>query len=112
MGMHRIRLLKELDKEQKVPEEEYVEMVRQKMNKVVRLSEAECSALTLDDLETIDRSRNYVLPNAYKRKLAEYREVYKIPTPEDEARDAEERNRQYRLDAAKKAYDEQLSKSK
>lgn len=46
MGMHRIRLLKELAKEQKVPKEEYVEMVRQKMNKAVRLSEAECSDLT------------------------------------------------------------------
>lgn len=110
--MHRIKLLKQLEKEQKVPEEEYVEMVRKKMQKVIRLSEAECSGLTFEDLDSIDRSRNYVLPNAYKRKLEEYRKVYRIITPEEEQKELEDSIREQRWAAAKREYDENRNQNK
>ncbi len=52
--------------------------------KTVRLSELDCARLSLEELEYIDRSKNYVLPNSAKLKVAEYRKVYNIQSPEEE----------------------------
>lgn len=53
-------------------------------HRLIRLNEAECKNLSLDELEMLDRSQNYVLPLSYKMRIKEYREVYKIPSPEED----------------------------
>lgn len=88
-----------------MPEDEYAELIHAQMTKIVRLSESECAALSLDELETIDRSQNYVLPNSYKRKVEEYRKVYKIPSPEEVAKERRLLMDQQRLKKAKEKYE-------
>lgn len=73
--------------------------------KLVRLSELDCAKLTLEELEYIDRSKNYVLPNAAKLKVEEYRKVYSIPSPEEEKKERQEAEREWREKRAKEAWE-------
>lgn len=84
-AIHRYQQLKNIPKV--YPEDEdraEMEANLQDPHRVVRLSELECKNLTLDELEMIDRSKNFALPLSYKMRVKEYREVYKIPGPEED----------------------------
>ena len=54
------------------------------MNAKKRLSEVDCKGLTMDELEILDRSKNYVLPLEIKKRVTEYRKAFKILSPEEE----------------------------
>ena len=62
-------------------EDAYVEKI---MNTKKRLSEVDCKGLTMNELEVLDRSKNYVLPLEIKKRVAEYRKAFKIASPEEE----------------------------
>jgi len=80
-------------------EDAYVEKLH---NRVVRLSEADCRSLSLEELDMIARSSNYALPPAYMRRVDEYREAYKIPTPEKQREEDLQAELEYRRMMASK----------
>ena len=62
-------------------EDAYVEKLK---SRKVRLSETDCIGLSLEELEVLDRSKNYVLPLEIKKRVSDYRGVYGILSPEEE----------------------------
>lgn len=78
--------------------------------KIVRLSELDCARLSLEEMEYLDRSKNYVLPNAAKLKVMEYRKVYNIMSPEEETRERLQEEIEWREKQAAEAWQRQHKK--
>ena len=104
MYVHRVRQLKLERSGGKFSQEEEDEYVEAVMTKQVRLSELDCKHLSFDELEMLDRSSNYVLPLEYKKLVQDYRKMYKIPSPQEQADDLRQDQAERRL--KKQAQDE------
>ena len=68
----------------------------QMASRSVRLSELDCASLSLEELDIIDRSQNYILPNSARQRVQDYRKVYAIPDPESERLERLQAEREWR----------------
>lgn len=78
------------------------------MAKKVRLSERDLKGMSMDEIEILDRSKNYILPLSYREMMEEYRKVYKIPDYEDSSESLQEY--QARVSAERRARIEKQKK--
>lgn len=110
LGVHRMRQLKMNVKKARIDpnmrdDDDFDLQPEVVATKIVRLSELDCAKLTYEELDFIDRSQNYVLPNAAKVKLAEYRAVYRIPSPEEEKREKQKEQSEQNERIARQAWE-------